>query len=133
MKITISYKQSWVEELELKQNLWFFREQLEKLWHETFIYYLDADSSLEAEEINKIVLENIKNSDVIIWFINHKIKSEWQLLELGMSYSLWKKIFLFVQNNIKDNYFLCYGLNAEIFYFDDLIDFNLKNIFNKNQ
>jgi len=129
MKITISYKQSWVEEVELKQNLWFLREWLEKLWHKTFIYYFDEDSNLEAEKINKIVLGNIVNSDIILWFINHENKSEWQLLELGMGYSLWKKIILFVRNNIKDNYFLSYGLNAEIIYFDNLIDLDLGEIF----
>ena len=80
MKITVSYKQSWVSEKELNKNLSFLRENIEKLDHSSFIYYLDEDSSLEASEINKKVLENIKNSDLIIWFVNHKEKYEWQFL-----------------------------------------------------
>jgi len=128
MKITISYKQSWVSENELNKNLSFLRENIENLWHSSFIYYLDEDSSLEASEINKKVLENIKNSEIIIWFINHKEKSEWQLLELGMAYALWKKIILLVNKKVKDNYYLIYWLNTKIIYFDKLEDLDFKEI-----
>ena len=128
MKITVSYKQSWVSEKVLNKNLSFLRENIEKLGHSSFIYYLDEDSSLEASKINRKVLENIQNSDLIMWFINHKEKSEWQLLELGMAYALWKKIILLVNKRIKDNYYLIYWLNAKIIYFDMLGDLDFKKI-----
>ena len=127
-KIFLSYKQWGLEKSELDKNLGFLREELEKLNYQNFIYYFDNEfENVSPEIINKNAFSEIEKADIILWFINHKEKSEGQLLELGMAYAKWKKIILLVNNKIKDNYFLSFWLNANIIYFDDLekIDFNL--------
>jgi len=127
-KIFLSYKQWGLEKSELDKNLGFLREELEKLNYQNFIYYFDNEfENVSPEIINKNAFSEIEKADIILWFINHKEKSEGQLLELGMAYAKWKKIILLVNNKIKDNYFLSFWLNAKIIYFDDLekIDFNL--------
>jgi len=127
-KIFLSYKQWGLEKSELDKNLGFLREELEKLNYQNFIYYFDNEfENVSPEIINKNAFSEIEKADIILWFINHKEKSEGQLLELGMAYAKWKKIILLVNNKIKDNYFLSFWLKAKIIYFDDLekIDFNL--------
>jgi hypothetical protein len=126
--IFISYKQTWILEEELNKTLGFLRENLENLWHKTFIYYFDDNSQLEAEELDKKFLENIKKSDIFISFLNYNEKSEWQLMELWMAYSLWKKIILLVNNNVKDNYFLAYWTTTEIHFFHELENLDFKKI-----
>ena len=120
MNIFISYKQTWVKKEELEENLSIIRDSLNELNHKNFIYYFDEDSNLEAAKINKIALENIKKSDLIIWFFNHFEKSEWQLLELGMSFALDKEILILVNNKYKDNFYLSYWLNWKILYFNNV-------------
>ena len=127
-KIFLSYKQWGLKKSELDKNLGFLREELEKLNYQNFIYYFDNEfENVSPEIINKNAFSEIEKADIILWFINHKEKSEGQLLELGMAYAKWKKIILLVNNKIKDNYFLSFWLKAKIIYFDDLekIDFNL--------
>jgi len=127
-KIFLSYKQWGLEKSELDKNLGFLREELEKLNYQNFIYYFDNEfENVSPEIINKNAFSEIEKADIILWFINHKEKSEGQLLELGMAYAKWKKIILLVNNKIKDNYFLSFWLKAKIIYFDDLekINFNL--------
>jgi len=126
--IFISYKQTWISEEELNKTLGFLREKLEKLWQKTFIYYFDDNSQLPVEELDKKFLEDIKKSDIFISFLNYKEKSEWQLMELWMAYSLWKRIIILVNNNIKENYYLSYWTTKEIYYFNELEDLDLKKI-----
>jgi len=118
--IFISYKQSWISKNELENNLWFLRENIDKLWFNSLIYYFDDNSDLNADILDKKFLENIKASDIFVSFLNYQEKSEWQLMELGMAYALWKKIILLVNNKIKDNYFLAYWTSENIVYFDKL-------------
>jgi hypothetical protein len=126
--IFISYKQSWISHNELSLNLWFLKKNIEVLNYKTKIYYFDDNSNLEARVLNKKFLENIKNSDIFISFLNYKEKSEWQLMELWMAYSLWKKIILLININIKDNYYLSYWTTSEIYYFDKLENLDFKKI-----
>lgn len=125
MKIFISYKQSWVNKQELKNNLSIIRDTLNELKCENFIYYFDEDSSLEAREINKIALENIKESDLIIAFINHTEKSEGQLLELWMSFALNKEILIIINNEFKNDFYLTYWLNWKILYFNNISEIKI--------
>jgi len=127
-KVFISYKQTWISKDELEKNLLFLRENIEILNYKTLIYYLDDNSDLSAEILDKKFLENIKKSDIFISFLNYKEKSEGQLMELWMAYSLWKRIILLVNNEIKWNYYLVYWTTKEIYYFDKLEDLDFKKI-----
>jgi hypothetical protein len=126
--IFVSYKQSWVSNEELDYNLGYIRDNFNKLWFKSLIYYFDDNSDLPAKELDKRFLENIKKSDIFISFLNYSEKSEWQLLELWMAYSLWKRIILIVNNSIKDNYFLAYWTSNSIIYFDKLENLDFKKI-----
>ena len=129
--IFVSYKQWWLEEFELNKNLGFLREKLEELNYNNFIYYFDEEfKNISAEIINSNAINRIKKSDIVLWFINHKDKSEWQLLELWMAYAMWKKIILLVNNKIKENHFLSFWLKAKIIYFNNLEEINFKEIWN---
>ena len=128
MKIFLSYQQTWVKEKDLNYNLNLFREGLKKLWHDSFIYFLDDDSSAPATYIIEKAKKEIKNSDLVIAFINHDIRSEWQLLELGITEGFWKNILLLVNNKLKDKYYLTYWLNSKLIYFNSLEDINFKKI-----
>jgi hypothetical protein len=128
MKIFISYKQTWISDLELKKNLWFLKEKIKKFWYKPLIYYFDDNSDLPAKELDKKFLENIKKSEIFISFLNYKDKSEWQLLELWMAYSLWKKIILLVNNSVKDNYYLVFWTTENIYFFDELDNLDFKKI-----
>ena len=80
----------------------------------------------------KILLDKINltisNSDLIVFLLDSDEKSEWQLLELWISYNLWKKILLLVKDNIKDKYYLSYVTTRDIVYFDNLEDLDFKKI-----
>jgi hypothetical protein len=126
--IFVSYKQSWVSNEELDYNLGYIRDNFNKLWFKSLIYYFDDNSDLLAKELDKRFLENIKKSDIFISFLNYWEKSEWQLMELWMAYSLWKKIILLVNNNAKDNYYLVFWTTKEIYYFNELQNLDFKKI-----
>ncbi len=127
MKIYLSYKQTWVEKRELETNLLFFKQNLERLWYKVFIYYFDDNSDLPPEELDKEFLEKIRQSDLVLAFVNYKEKSEGQLLELWMAYSLWKQIKILVNSNVKDGYYLIYWL-WQVYEFDNLGEIDLNNI-----
>ena len=127
MKIYLSYKQTGIPEEELEKNLLFFKKEIEKLWHSVFIYYFDDNSDLPPEELNKRFLNQIKESDLVLAFVNYKDKSEWQLLELGMAYSLWKEIKILINKKVKENYYLIYGL-WKVYKFDKIEEMDLINI-----
>ena len=130
-KIFVSYKQWWLEESELDNNLGFLRWELNNLNCENFIYYFDEKfKNISAEEINQNAFNEIKKSDIVLWFINHKEKSEGQLLELWMAYTMWKKIILLVNEKVKENYFLSFWLKSDIIYFYELKEIDFKKIFN---
>jgi hypothetical protein len=120
MKIFLSYKQTWVSQEELDKNLWIIKDIAHDNWDKSFIYYLNWEVNTNSKEINKKALENITKSDLIIWFINHSEKSEWQLLELWMSYALWKKILILVNKECEDGYFLSYWLKWDIITYSDI-------------
>ena len=122
MKIVITYKQTWVEEEELKHNLSFLRKTLEELWHETFIYFLDDNSEKTASYITQKVKEEIEKANVVLCFINHKEKSEGMLLELGEAYAMWKEIILLVNSKYRGEYYLSYSIAKYIQYFDEVED-----------
>ncbi len=119
-KIYVAYKQTWVSDDELQKNLGFLKKEIESLWNETFIYYFDWQADLPVWEFVYKFYEEIKNSDLFFCFINHKKKSEWQLLELWMAYSLWKKIILLINEKVKDDYYLIYWMADHVFYFKNL-------------
>ena len=121
MNIYLSYKQTWIKKDVLESELKYIKEQLEKKWHNVFIYYFEEDSSLSADKLNKAFLEHIKKSDLVLAYINYEQKSEGQLLELGMAYALWKEIKVFINKTVKENYFLVYGL-GKVYEFDSLED-----------
>ena len=127
MKIYLSYKQTWVEKRELENNLLFFKRNLEKLWHEVFIYYFDDNSDLPPEDLDKRFLGKIEQSDLVLAFVNYKDKSEGQLLELWMAYSLWKQIKILVNSNVKDSYYLIYWL-WQVYEFDNLEEIDLNRV-----
>ncbi len=127
-KIFISYKQTWISDNELKENLWFLREKIEGLGYKTMIYYFDEDLDLPADILDKKFLENIKSCDIFISFLNYKEKSEGQLMELGIAYAFKKQIILFVNKQVKDNYYLVYWTTDKIFEFDNLQNLDFKKI-----
>ncbi len=118
--IYISYKQTWVSDEDLQKDLKFLRKEIEKLWNKTFVYYFDADSELDPQNLVYKFYEEIKKSDIFFCFLNYKKKSEWQLLELWIAYSLWKKIILLVNERVKESYYLAYWMADHIFYFKNL-------------
>lgn len=131
MKILISYKQTWVKEEELKNNLQKIRDALKNIWHETFIFYLDIEKYDWPKEIVDITSDEIEKSDLVVAFINHKDKSEGMLLELWIAKWLWKKIIVMVKDEFYDNYYLTYWLTQDVVKFDSLEeDFEEKLLYN---
>lgn len=130
MQVFLSYKQTWIDELTLKNNLLFLREIFNKYNYSNFIYYLDADSSLWQNEIVKRAKNEIIKSDIVFWYFDNSEKSEWQLIELGIAKWLWKKIIIFMNNKYKSNYYLIYWLSDDIYFFDKLSD--LENLYFNN-
>lgn len=123
MNIFISYKQTGVSKEELDLTLWLIKSHIEQLWHNCFIYYFDIDfSNQEASEIISNAKDKIKESDIVISFINYSWRSEWMMQELWIAYALDKKIILLVNNNVKDEYFLTYWLSTNTYFFDNKID-----------
>lgn len=108
MKIFISYQQTWIPEKELRDNLLYLRNILKDQWIDNFIYFLDEDSTKDANYIVTKLKQEIKNSDIVLAFTNYDKISEWQLLELG--FALWnnKKIIFLVKENLLNKYYLIY-------------------------
>jgi len=132
MKIFLSYQQTWVSENDLNHNLWNIRVTLEKMWHEVFVYFFDENNEASADYIIKKVKEEIEKSNLVLAFINHKKTSEWQLLELGIAWWLWKDILLLINNKVENNYYLTYWLPRKyLLEFKDTNDINylLTNFF----
>ncbi len=120
MKIFISYKQTWVDDVQLTGSLWKLREILKNLWHESFIYYFDSDfSDKNHKEIINISREEIKKSDIVIAFVNHEKKSEWMLLELWIAFWLNKKVMILMNTQMQDEYYLSYWVSNNTILFDE--------------
>lgn len=127
MKIFISYKQSNLSDRELQSDLSIFKEILESQWHSVFIYYFDADYiNSTPKDIIYTARDEIKKSDMVIWFVNHSGKSEWMMEELWIAFWLNKYIKLIINTQFKDEYFLSYGISSETFLFSN--NEELKNI-----
>jgi len=129
MKIFISYKQTGIkkEELDIKLNL--LNSKIKPFCSNSYCLWINDKPNFYEKEIliNKIK-NQIINCDVVLWLIDNKDKSEWQLLELWIAYSLWKKIILLVRNDIKEKYYLIYWATKNIYYFDKLEDLDFKKI-----
>jgi len=129
MKIFISYKQTGIEKQELNLKLNFLNTKITPFCNNSYCLWIDDKPNFYKKEllIEKL-REKIINSDIVIWLIDNSEKSEWQLLELWMAYSLWKRIILLVRNKVKDNYYLTYWTTTEIHYFNELENLNFKKI-----
>ncbi len=120
MKTYLAYKQTWVTNSELQEKLWKIRETLNDIWIKNFIYFFDCDfENSSNKQIIQKARDEIKNSDLIIAFIDHHGKSEWMLQELWIAFWLEKNILSIVNNSVKDEYFLTYGLSNKTIFFDD--------------
>jgi len=129
--IYLSYKQSWIPTEILKKELNYIKNQINKLWEKIFIYYFDSNSNLPPKQLLKNFLLNIKKSNIVLAYINHPNKSEWQLLELGMAYCLWKKIKILINKEVKENYYLVYGL-WEVIEFKNLEEVDFEKLIKQN-
>ena len=129
--IYLSYKQSWIPTEILEKELNYIKNQINKLWEKIFIYYFDSNSNLPPKQLLKNFLLNIKKSNIVLAYINYPNKSEWQLLELGMAYCLWKKIKILINKEVKENYYLVYGL-WEVIEFKNLEEVDFKKLIKQN-
>ena len=125
--IYLSYKQSWIDTNQLEKELNFIKNKLEATWKKVFIYYFEEDSTLPPNQLLKKFYENIKKANLVLAYINYPEKSEWQLLELGMAYALWKPIKILINKTVNDNYYLVYGL-GQVIEFEKLEDINFDKI-----
>jgi len=125
--IYLSYKQSWIDTNQLEKELNFIKNKLEATWKKVFIYYFEEDSTLPPNKLLKKFYENIKKANLVLAYINYPEKSEWQLLELGMAYALWKPIKILINKTVNDNYYLVYGL-GQVIEFEKLEDINFDKI-----
>lgn len=124
MRVVVSYKQTWVPENELVDNLSNIRNILNNLGVDNYIFYFDEARDLGPKDVIVKATHNIKNSDLVIAFISHKDRSEWQLIELGITKGLWKKILLIIKDEVKDDYILIYWLNDDLIIFKDTDELN---------
>lgn len=129
MKIFISYKQTGIDKNILDKKLSYLKEKISPFCTTSYCLWIDDKPNFYKKEIllNKIH-KKLSNYEVIIFLIDSDEKSEWQLLELWISYSLWKKILLLVKNDIKEKYYLSYATTKNIVYFDNLENLNFKEI-----
>ena len=132
MKITLSYKHTWVKKEELDSKLGKIKEIISKIGHTSFIFYLDTtDRNQPAKEIIKKIKSEIETSDMLVWFINYSWVSEWMMQELWVAYGLNKKILLLVNKKYEDEYFLTYWVATNTIFFEDfsevdkLLNYNL--------
>ena len=127
MKIFISYKQTWISDTELTDKLWQIRDILSDLWHKSFIYYFDADFQEQTpRDIIEYAKEKIKESDIVISFINYEWKSEWMMEELGIAFWLDKKVMILMNTKYESEYYLSYWLSDNTVLFSDFTE--LKDI-----
>ena len=117
MKIFLSYKQTGVSETELKKELSNIKEIIENTWNKTYVYLFDKERENNFKFIIKRVKEKIIKSDLVLWFINHSKKSEWQLIELWIAEWLNKKILFIINERFRDDYFLIYWLKSDVLYY----------------
>lgn len=122
MKTFISYKQTGVSETELKDELKYLKNIIKETWNKAYVYLFDDDFTNDFKTIIKKVNKEINKSELVICFINHSKKSEWQLIELWIAEWLDKKILLVVNEKFRDDYFLIYGLNIDTIYFKKIED-----------
>lgn len=120
MKVFLSYQQTWVDKKILLKDLQFFREVFDDKNIKNFVYYLDEKEEDDNFYICEKVKKEIEKCDLVITYINHKKRSEWMLLELGMAYELWKEIKIFINRKYKDDYLLIYWLTKK----ENVIFFN---------
>jgi len=132
MKITISYKQTWVPTQELNEKLWKIKEIIENMWHTTFTYFLDTSfKSQTPKEIIYKAKSEIETSDIIVAFINYPWKSEGMMQELWIAYWLNKQILVLINKKLEDEYYLTYWISNNTVFFNDfneiekLLQYNL--------
>lgn len=124
MKIFLSYQQTWIDNETLLKDLQFFRRVFIEKNIENYIYYLDEKEWNDVSYVCEKAKEEIEKSDLVIAYINHQKRSEWMLLELGIAYSLWKEIKIFINKKYKDDYLLIYWLTKKenIIFFDEMLE-----------
>lgn len=129
MKIFLSYKQTGVSETELKKELLSIKKTIEKTWNKTYVYLFDKERENNFKFIIKRVKEKIIKSDLVLCFINHSKKSEWQLIELWMAEWLEKKMLFIINERFRDDYFLIYWLKSNVLYYKKVeeVDWLLTN------
>lgn len=120
MKITVSYKQTWVPKEELDSKLWKIKNIISEIWHTSFIYYLDTSyENQTAKEIIKKVKNEIETSDMLVAFINYSWISEGMMQELWIALWLNKNILLLVNKKYEKEYFLTYWIATNTVFFDN--------------
>lgn len=124
MKIYVCYKFSWIDKKIVMEELYGIKKVLDNYNLENFIFNIEyIQDEFDADFVATKMKEKISESDLILTYINYPQKSEWMLMEQGIAHALGKKITVFVKNNVKSNYFLTYGTNADIIEYNDYNDF----------
>ena len=120
MKITLSYKQTWVSKEELDYKLDKIKNIISNIWHTSFVYYLDTSyKNQTAKEIIKKAKNEIETSDMLVVFINYSWMSEGMMQELWIAYALNKNILLLINKKYEDEYFLTYWISTNTVFFED--------------
>lgn len=120
MKIFLSYKHTGINKKILKKELEFIKEIIEKTNNEVYIYYFDEIIDETPHKLLETFKNEIKKSDLVIWYINYEQKSEWELIELWIAEWFNKDILLLVNNKISSNFSLIYWLKTDIIYYDNI-------------
>ncbi len=123
MKVSVSYKFTWIPENMVRRNLQMIKDWLDYLWIENFILTLDMPQHpIEPHALMDTMMVQIKEVDFAIALINHQNYSEGMLLELGIARWMGKKIVLFVQKEFEKNIFLSYGIADDVIFFENTED-----------
>ena len=123
MRIFLSYKQSWINQIKLSNNLKYIRDILDNLWYDNFIYFFDKKRQDEtSESIVDNIKKEIQKSDIVLCLIMHSQKSEWQLLEIWFTEWIGKRLIILIDKNIKKDYFLSCSIpkNNDLIVFSDI-------------
>lgn len=127
MRVYISYKQTGVPKDILVKELNTIRSTLNYLDIDNFIWYFDRDfSNLSASQILEETYKEIKESDLILCYINWHEKSEGMFIELWISYMLWKPVILFINKELKQKFWSIYWLANKVVEISGLDDLEKK-------
>ena len=68
------------------------------------------------------LVTKIKESDIVISFINYEWKSEWMMEELGIAFWLDKKVMILMNTKYESEYYLSYWLSDNTVLFSDFTE-----------